>query len=127
MIFDTRKEVIFDTHKEMIKDRIKEVAYDPPWNKGFADRGTPTNPIGPVVRPVIPGGGPAPFAVVTDHQAPGARDEARATAGQLDEQLVMIAEQIAQTESMRDQLQAQYDEMRALVDQIVQADDEGQL
>lgn len=117
---DTRKEMIIDTRKEMIKDRIKEVAYDPPWNKAIADR---TEILRPKVGPMLPGRGPAPFVVATGHQAPGVDDQGQATAAQLDEQLGVLAEQIAQIETARDQLQAQYDETQALLGQIVEADE----
>ena len=119
---DTRKEMIFDTRKEMLKDRIKEVAFDPPWGtlaeQVIIPGRLPT--LQPTVFPQAPSGA-QPFAVATPHQAPVAGAEAEPTIAQLDAQLQMLAEQIAQVEANREMLQAQYDETAALLDQAVKA------
>jgi len=111
-IFDTIKESPLDTRKEMI-ETIKEAGTDPI----FPDPGQV------IINPRIGGGG-LPFAVRTPHAAPAAGAAQGALAAeQLDAQLVAIAEQLAQVESAREQLQAQYDETAAL---LAQALDSGQ-
>lgn len=121
--FDTRKEIIVDTRKEQIKDRIKDVALDPPFKRIGSDQILPVLPgRPPIVRP----GGALPFAVATPHAAPSAQDadELATAAADLDAQMSAIAEEIAQAEAARDALQAQYDEMAALLDESVRAHDE---
>jgi hypothetical protein len=134
-VFDTRKEVatdtiketILDTQKEQVADTIKEGALDPIGT--LAERINPG--LGPVVQPGIgpgvigPGGGGLPFAVVAPHQAPAAGDAAAIapTAAALDAQLVSIADQLAQVETLRQHLQAQFDETSAALGQALDAHD----
>lgn len=124
---DTRKELITDTRKELIKDKIKEVAFDPPWGKHAAADPIVTGP-GPVINPVQPGligPGRLPFAVTTPHQAPAADEpeQLEAAATDLDGRLQVIADQLAQVEAARAQLQAQYDETAGLLNQAMDAHD----
>jgi Astacin (Peptidase family M12A) len=135
---DTRKELVHDTLKELIKDRIKEVAkdrikeaaFDPPYFK----REDPVITPGQIVQPVRPGGlvgplaGGVPFAVAMPHQAPAlvdqSADELQATAGEIDAGLQAIADQLTQLDAQRATLQAQYDEMQALLQQALDAHDQ---
>jgi hypothetical protein len=100
------------------KDQIKEVAYDPGFFKGASDV---INPAPSVIQPGLFGRitpvGPAPFAVVTQHQAPAAATPAPAPsdAVQLDAQLQSLAEALAGAEASRQALQQQYDETAALL------------
>ena len=126
---DTRKELVLDTLKEMVKDRIKEGPLDPPFTKRFDPVITP----GPIVQPIGPIGpigpvGSVPFAVATPHQAPElsgrSSEELQATAGDIDAQLQVIADQLVQLEAQRGALQAQYDELQALLQQALDAHDQ---
>ncbi len=125
--FDTIKEVSIDTLKEQIKDRIKDVALDPPYRKPPLDRLYPgvvqPRPIQPGIRP----GGRLPFAVATPHQAPGAigeQDQLRDVVANVDAQLQMLADQLAELESTRAMLQAQYDETAELLRESIEAHDQ---
>ena len=121
---DTRKEVVLDTQKEL----LKEGPLDPPFTKRFDPVVTP----GPVVQPgpITPIGpiGNLPFAVATPHQAPElagrSQDELQATAAEIDAQLQVIADQLAQFDAQRGALQAQYDELQALLQQALDAHDQ---
>ncbi len=126
LVLDTQKELVLDTQKELTADTIKEGALDP--IPTFAERVGP----GPLVTPVVgpgpggpTGGGGLPFAVVAPHQAPAAGDAAalEPTTAALDAQLVALAEQMAQVDSLRQQLQAQFDETAALLGQALEAHD----
>ena len=83
----------------------------------------PIGPIGPI-GPV----GSVPFAVATPHQAPElsgrSSEELQATAGDIDAQLQVIADQLVQLEAQRGALQAQYDELQALLQQALDAHDQ---
>ena len=125
LINDTRKELISDTFKELVDDTIKEGAWDP--------RGTWVETIDPygLGKVVLPGlgnlrGGGLPFAMRTEHQAPGATEPQamEPTIASLDAQLAALAEQIAQVDAAHQQLQAQYDETAALLSQAMDAHDE---
>jgi len=137
--FDTRKEVITDTLKEQIKerikeqikeqikDRIKDVALDPPYRKPSLDRRYPgvvqPLPIQPGTRPR----GRLPFAVATPHQAPGTigeRDQLQDMVAAVDAELQMLADQLAELESTRAMLQAQYDETAELLRRSVEEHDQ---
>jgi Astacin (Peptidase family M12A) len=132
---DTRKEQIRDTIKEQIKDR-KEPILDP--RKSPLERPVGPGPIGPgplgpgggpVVQPQL-GGGPLPFAVATPHQAGAAEGQPGGqldqTIAELDAQLQLLAEQIAQLDGERATLQAQYDETAALLAQTLAEHEAGQ-
>lgn len=137
---DTRKELVLDTLKEQIKDRVKEVAkdrikeaaFDPPFTK----REDPVITPGPVVGPFRPGGGispigpvgSVPFAVALPHEAPelgdqGA-DQLQQSAAELDAQLQAVADQLVQLDADRGTLQAQYDELHTLLQQVLDAHDQ---
>lgn len=125
---DTRKELVLDTLKEMLKDRIKEVPLDP-----GGKRWDPVVTPGPFVFPIRPGGllgpgGGVPFAVATPHHAPvlgdQSADELQATADQIDAELQALADQLVQLDAQRAALQAQYDELQALLQQALDAHDE---
>lgn len=127
---DTRKELVLDTAKEMLKDQIKEVALDPPFGKRFDPVVTP----GPIVRPVLPIApfgpvGGVPFAVAMPHEAPAladqSADELQLTADEIDGQLQVLADQLVQLDAHRAMLQAQYDEMQSLLQQALDAHDQG--
>ena len=124
---DTRKEIVFDTQKELIKDRVKEVAYDPPWTTFVEVTQPVTTVVNPALRPTITPsvGGRLPFAVATGHQAPDAAVAAQMEAAvpNLDAQLGALAEQIAQLDTMRGHLQAQYDETAKLLNDTLDAHD----
>ena len=120
---DTRKEVVLDTQKEL----LKEGPLDPPFTKRFDPVVTP----GPVVQPGPTPIGPVgnlPFAVATPHQAPElagrSQDELQATAAEIDAQLQVIADQLAQSAAQQGALQAQYDELQALLQQALAAHDQ---
>lgn len=123
---DTRKEIALDTLKEMLKDNIKDVAYDPPGGT-FVERPTlPVQPVTPAVTPLRPGALGQPFAVVTPHRAPAAFDAGTPAgadaAAQIDQHLQALAEAIAQADAQRQQLQAQYDELAAVLQQALEAE-----
>ena len=122
--FDTRKELITDTRKEL----IKEPALDPPRPKILTDPIGPVSPpIGSIVQPGLRTGGQLPFAVATPHQASVAGDqppELEAVATDLDSQLQVIADQLAQVEAARELLQAQYDETASLLKRALDAHDQ---
>jgi len=133
-VFDTRKELAadtikegaFDTLKEQTADTTKEGAFDPV--ETFVERIDPGRFVNPIIQPGpgrFIGDGGMPFAVVAPHQAPAAGDAAaiEPTAAALDAQLVALAEQIAQVDALREQLQAQYDETAAALGQAVDAHD----
>jgi hypothetical protein len=124
--FETKKEIVADTRKELVKDRIKEVAYDPA--KSFVERVNPLEILSQLrgrlgFDPTT--GGPLPFAVATPHQAPDAAVQAQMEAAipDLDAQLAALAEQIAQLEAARNEVQAQYDELAALLKQALDTHD----
>ncbi len=125
--FDTRKELIIDTLKEQIKERIKEVALDP-LKKSISDRISLPGVVQP--RPIQPGIRPStilPFAVATPHQAPGAigeQDQLQDVVATADAQLQMLADQLAELESTRAILQAQYDETSELLQKSIEAHDQ---
>jgi hypothetical protein len=125
LAFDTRKEVITDTRKELALDTIKEGGLDPIGT--LVERVGPGPLINPVVQPGLGGrlGGGLPFAVVAPHQAPAAGDAAtiEPTAAALDAQLGALAEQIAQVDALREQLQAQFDETTGALGQVLDAHD----
>ena len=114
---DTRKELIMDTLKELVHDK----RFDP------IDRFGPRkfDQVGPrIAGNVIPGGNvlgnALPFAMVTQHQAPGAeQQQEQEQAMQLDAQLQAIAEALAQAQATVQALQQQYDETAALLSAIV--------
>jgi hypothetical protein len=125
LISDTKKELISDTFKELVDDTFKEASWDP--------RGTWVETIDPfgLGKVVLPGpggagGGGLPFAMRTEHQAPGAAEPAsmEPTIASLDSQLAAMAEQIALLDAARQQLQAQYDETAALLAKAMDAHDE---
>ena len=120
---DTRKELITDTAKEQIRDTLKEGIWDPgpTLAENVVTPGQPTV----VVRPA--GVGARPFAVATPQAAgppSGGAAGLQADIEQLDGQLQQIADQLAQVESTRQTLQAQYDETAALLGQLVQEHDQ---
>jgi Astacin (Peptidase family M12A) len=120
--FDTRKELIRDTIKEQIKDVIKD-RKEPIFDPRKA----------PFERPQLPQPGPRfgiqpgealPFAVAAPHQAPAAGggeqpEELEQSIAELDAQLQMLAEQIAQFDGDRATLQAQYDELSHALEQAL--------
>lgn len=130
LVHDTIKELIkdirLDTLKEVVRDTIKEGAFDP--GPGTLAE-TITQPGRPVVLPgggLTPtfGGGAVPFAAATPQPgaagSPAAGGQGiEATIAQLDAQLQNLATQIAQAESMRLSLQAQYDETTALMQRLI--------
>ncbi len=127
--FDTRKEAITDTRKELALDTIKEAGRDPIGTLvEVINPGPLVNPVvNPVVQPGLGGrlGGGLPFAVVAPHQAPAAGDVAdlEPAAAALDAQLGALAEQIAQVDALREQLQAQFDETSGALGQALDAHD----
>ena len=130
--FDTRKELVFDTLKEQIKDLAKdrkEPTFDPP--KGIFERPTGPGPLIPRAQP-LPGGA-LPFAMATPHQAPAAEGggggqqpgELEQTIAEVDQHLQALADQLAQLESERSTLQAQYDELAGSLQQLLAEHDQG--
>jgi hypothetical protein len=130
---DTRKEQLRDTIKEQIKDR-KEPILDPrksPLERPVGPGPIGPGPLGPGVGPIIQpqpgggGGGDLPFAVATPHHAAAAGGEAggggqlEQSIGELDAQLQQLAEALAQLDGDRAMLQAQYDEMAAMLEQAI--------
>jgi hypothetical protein len=118
------KEPIKDT-KESLRDTIKEQFKDP-----FKDRKEPTfDPVGP--GPFIPQPGPLlpqpglrpalPFAVSAPHQAPAALGSGlpESAAETLDAHVQGLGEQLAQLEQLRAELEAQYEEAVALLQQAL--------
>lgn len=124
--FDTRKELALDTIKEQIKDALKdrkEPAFDPP--KGLVELPRPGGQLLPGPRPGIQQpGGTLPFAVAAPHQADAAAgtgqpEELEQAIAELDMQLQALADQIAQIDSQRGMLQAQYDELAHALEQTL--------
>jgi hypothetical protein len=151
--FDTKKELILDTFKEFVDDTIKEGVFDPRgtwvelidplgWRRviqpgigglrggglpGLGGGGLPGFGGGGAGGAGAPAGGGLPFAMRTPHQAPGAANDPKAlepTIASLDSQLAAIAEQIAQIDATRQQLQGQYEETQALLNQAMDAHDQ---
>jgi hypothetical protein len=123
--FDTRKELILDTLKEQLKDVAKdrkEPALDPrkpPFERPFVGGSLP----GPRVTGFA---GALPFAVAAPHQAPAAAEagqpgELDAAVVELDAQLQLLAEALAELDGERATVQAQYDELAALLEQALAA------
>jgi hypothetical protein len=137
--FDTRKELTRDTIKEQIKDvakdRIKDVAKDrkepvlDPRKSPFERTLPGIGPLpGPRFGPQLPGEG-LPFAVAAPHQAPAAGggqapDDLEQTIAELDMQLQLVADQLAQIDGEKATLQAQYDELAAALEQALAEHDE---
>ena len=122
---DTRKELVRDTLKEQIKDVAKdrkEPVLDP--RKSPFEKPPTVQPVFPVPRP-LPGqrGGDLPFAVAAPHQAPAAGTESAGdleiSIAEVDAQLQALAEELAQADANRAELQAQYDELSALLEQML--------
>ena len=130
-IRDTLKEQIRDTLKEQVRDTIKEGSFDPiGGGKNFREPTGPLGGTGPLVNPAgsLQGRGSLPFAVGMPHQAPmagapaaGTGSGLEAAAGELDALLVALAEAIAQTEQAHADLQRQYDEAAASLQQVLDA------
>lgn len=125
MVLDTRKEMVLDTKKEMIKDHVKEVAYDTRMeNITIPGRGPRIQP-GTRFQP----GGAQPFATATPHHAPSAETDGGGTedaVAHLDAQLQGIAEQLTETQSMVQMLEAQYEETSQLLEQTIREHEEDQ-
>ena len=148
---DTLKERIVDTLKERIRDTRKEPPFDPIPKRPPRDKFGPFDPIktggldpgqikrgDEVINPLerFGGGGlfggfrgAAPLTIATGHVAPGAgaqeADEAQAAAAELDATLQALADELGQVEQQREALQAQYDELSAVLQQAVEAHDQG--
>jgi hypothetical protein len=123
-IKEITKDAILDTRKEQITDTRKEVALDPkgPFDPG---PGTFVEPGG-FPRPVFgpgPLSGMLPFAVATEHQAPGLGGGADVggDAAALDAQLQQLADGLNQLDADRAGLQQQYDTLAAQLAALVQA------
>jgi Astacin (Peptidase family M12A) len=123
---DTKKEQIRDTLKEQIKDVIKdrkEPILDP--RKSPIERPIPLpGPVGPR----LPGAG-VPFAVAAPHQAPAAgeglpADQLEPSIAEVDAQLQLLADQLAESDAARATLQAQYDELSAVLEQMLTEHDQ---
>jgi hypothetical protein len=126
-VLDTRKETVLDTRKETVLDTRKEVPSDlgpGTWAEQVITPGQPSvTPVSPVLQPGLN----QPFTVVTPHHAPAAgatETGVEASLVELDGQLQVLADQLAQTDAQRQVLQAQYDETAALLRQAVQAHDQ---
>jgi hypothetical protein len=118
------KDVILDTRKEIVIDTRKEAPLDLGPVTLAEQVITPGQPVVNPVLPVLQPGMTQPFAVVTPHQAPaaGANETGmESTLTELDGQLQMLAEHLAQMDAQRQALQAQYNETAALLRQAVQA------
>ncbi|MCH6484699.1 M12 family metallopeptidase [Pseudoxanthomonas sp. LH2527] len=122
---DTRKELITDTLKEQIRDTVKEGVFDPgpTLAENVFTPGRPpilVNPqLNPQLNPALVGS--TPFAVATPHEATAAG--AAGTAAELDNELHQLAEELARLDAARGSLQAQYDQTRALLEQMLRQDD----
>jgi hypothetical protein len=121
---DTRKEIIFDTRKEASLDPIKR--FDPIKPGDPVKRDT-INPVQPGFRL---GGSAVPFAVGAPRQAAAARAadeggaaEAANQAAQLDGQLQVIADSLAEAQAQAAMLQRQYDEIQAALNQLLDQQD----
>jgi hypothetical protein len=119
---DTRKELITDTLKEQIRDTIKEGIFDPgpTLAENVLTPGLPQISVNPQLNPSL--GGAAPFAVVTPHQD-GTATGAAGTAAELDGHLQQLADELGRLDAARGSLQAQYDQTRALLEQLLRQED----